>query len=139
MRIRATEQLKVESFPDQKAWIPKLLGPINSFFGDVISILNDGIVFPDNWVGKDHVFKFTYQSDAITFPQAIKWTLNPKPLALYVASATEDGSPIIAAISWKYTTEGQIELSRVVRIDATPSVQLLQATKKYEIRVRVTP
>lgn len=139
MKIRATQLLKNEDFPSEKDWIEKLIGPINDFFKESITILNGGITFADQAVGKDYVFAFTYQSDASTFPQKFLWTLLQKPVALNVVSATEDGIEIPVVVSWKLNVENQVQLTQVVRITSAPAIAALQANKKYQIRVRVTP
>lgn len=139
MRIKTTTLLKVEDFPDQKGWIGKLISPINDFFTQAIKIINDGGVFPDNFVGKDYVFKFTYQTDALTFPQLFKWNLLSRPLALVVVSATEDGVPFIPGVAWSFTTDGSVQLTQVVKLTNAPAVTLLTAGSRYEIRARITP
>lgn len=139
MRIKAIQLLKVEDFPDQKFWIGKLIQPLNDFLNQSISIINDGIVFPDNFQGKDFVFSFTYQSEALTFPQQYAWTLLAKPKALIVVSATEDGLPIIANVAWGFTADGKVSLTSVVKLTNAPAVVLLSVNSKYQIRVRVTP
>lgn len=139
MRIKATQLLKVEDFPEQKSWIGKLISPINDFINQSIKIINDGIIYPDNFVGKDTVLKFTYQSDALSFPLTYQWPLLIKPKALICVAATEDGLPFIPALSWQFNQDGAIEITQVVRLTNAPSVELLQAGLKYELRVRVTP
>lgn len=138
-RIKTTTLLKLEDFgEEQKKWIGKLISPINDFFTQCINIVNDGMVFPDNFIGKDFLYKFTYQSDALTLPQKFFWPLKVKPNALVVVSATENGVPIIAAVSWGFTTDGLVALTQVVKIDST-GVSALTAGSRYEIRARVTP
>lgn len=139
MRIKTTTLLKVEDFPDQKSWIGKLISPINDFFTQSLQIINDGVVFPDNFIGKDYLFKFTYQSAAISFPQKFQWNLRAKPQALIVVAASENGEAFIPAVAWQFATDGTIQLTSVVRLTTAPAVALLQAGKRYEIRVRVTP
>lgn len=139
MRIKTTTLLKLEDFPDQKEWIGKLVSPINDFFTQAIKIINDGIVFPDNYIGKDFLFQFTYQSDAITLPLKFKWPLQTKPNALTVVSALENGVPIIAAVAWSFTTDSSVQLTQIVKLTGAGGVSVLDAGSKYEIRARVTP
>jgi hypothetical protein len=139
MKIRATTLLKVEDFNDQKDWIGKMIQPINDFVSQSIAILNGGLLFTDQMIGVDHTFEFTYQSDAITLPQRAKWTSSYRPGALVVVAATEDGAPIIPAVAWKYTQEGVIEVTSMVKLTTAPAVALLTAGAKYRIRCRITP
>lgn len=138
-RIKANQRLTLEEFPDQKDWIGPLISYINDLGTQTINILNDGIIFPDNYVGKDHVFEFVYQSDAITFPIGFQWNFLTPPGSLVVASATEDFNPVNVSVSWKYTDTGLVQLVSVVRFTSAPAVALLQANKRYRIRCRVTP
>lgn len=139
MRIRAIQLLKVEDFPDQKKWIGKLIQPLNDFLNQSIKIINDGIVFPDNFLGKDIVYSFTYQSEAITWPQKFQWPFLAKPKALLVVSATEDGVAFIPALSWQLAVDGTVQITGMVKFTSAPAVSLLTAGSKYEIRTRVTP
>lgn len=138
MRIKATQLLRVEDFPDQKGWIGKLVGPINDFILQSIKILNNGISFEDNLAGIDHTFTFTYQSDATSYPLKLRWTGSVRPRALNVISATEDGTSIIANVAWRYTQEGFVELTSIVKFTSAPAVALLTANSDYEIRCRIT-
>lgn len=146
MRIKATQLIKVEDFPKEKEWIGKLISPINDFFNQAIKILNGGSLFIDNSLGKDHVYSFTYQSEAVTFatppdgrPPSFTWGLLAKPLALSVVSALEDNVPFIAAVAWQYNNEGLVQLTKVVKLTTAPAVAKLTVGSRYNIRVRVTP
>lgn len=138
-RIKATQLLRLEDFPEQKDWIGKLVGPVNDFFRQTIGLVNDGLTFPDNFVGVDRVISFIYTSDAVSLPQAFDWPLKVSPGALQVVSATENGSPFIPLVAWQFTAAGAVSLSRIVRITTAPAVAALSATAKYVLRVRVTP
>lgn len=137
--IRSKTRLVVEDFPDQKGWIGKLIQPINDFLTEAIKILNGGVTFADQMLGKDHLFSFEYQSESITFPIGFQWTLAQAPKSLLVASSTEDDAAIAVAVAWQYTNDGQVQLTSVVKLDNSPGVNLLTAGSRYKIRVRVTP
>lgn len=139
MKIRATQLLQLEQFPDQQAWIGKLIGPVNDFMRQAIQILNSGLTFTDQFVGKDIIFSFTYESESVTWPRALQWTLASKPVALTVISATEDLTPIMLSVAWKYTPEGAVQITSAVKFTSAPAVSLLNAGSKYQIRCRVTP
>lgn len=140
MRVKATQLIKTEDVPQEhRPWMSKIIGPINDFINQSIKILNDGIQFPDNYIGKDYVFSFTYQSESISFPQSFLWSLLSIPRALQVVSATENGAPIIAAVAWQFSTDRTIQLTSVVKLTSSPAVELLTAGARYQIRARVTP
>lgn len=139
MRVKATQRLTTEDFPDQKGWIGKLISPINDFFTQAIKILNDGIVFNDNFLGKEHIFDFTYQSDAQTFPIGFLWTIGSPPRALQMVQAFEDNQPVNLAMSWQLTQDNEVQLVAVVKFTSVPAVSKLTLGSRYKIRVRVTP
>lgn len=138
-RIKATQRLTIEDFPDQKGWIGKLISPINDYITQSIKILNGGFIFSDNSFGKEHTFDFVYQSDAISLPIGFQWTFATPPKALQVVAATENNSPVNISVAWQLSEDGLVQLTSVVRFTSAPAVALLQATKRYKIRVRVTP
>jgi hypothetical protein len=139
-RIKATQGLTIEDVPqDHRMWMNKFIPPINDFFSQAISILNGGMLFGDNALGKDYVFDFTYQSDALTLPIGFLWTLSSSPKSLQVASATEDNVPVNISVAWSFTENGQVQLTEIVKFTTVPAVSALSAGKRYKIRVRVTP
>jgi hypothetical protein len=142
MKVKANKTISVEDFPEQKEWLGRLASPINDFITDVVKILNGGSLFADQARGKEHEFKFTYQSDTISLPVGFAWTIAQAPKALNVVWASEDGDPVILLTSWTFTEKGQVQLTQVVRVDTTvspPVLAALQASVEYKIRVRVTP
>lgn len=137
--IRSKTRLAVEDFPDQKSWLGKLIQPINDFLTQTITILNGGVTFADQILGKDHTFSFQYQSDTITLPVGFQWNFAAAPKALAVISAYEDDAAIAVQVAWQFTTDGQVQLTQIMKITPTPAVTLLIASSRYKIRVRVTP
>lgn len=139
-RVRAVQLLKTEEVPkEHQGWIGKLIGPINQYITQSIAILNGGILFSDNVTGVDFTYSFTYVSNASSFPVGFAWPLSMRPQALSVVSASEDGTPFIAAAAWTYSANNLVQLTSVLRLTSAPSVALLQNGKAYKIRVRVTP
>ena len=139
MKIRATQRLSTEDFVEQKDWIGKVFSPINNFFSQCISILNQGITFEDNFLGSDHIFEFVYQTDALSFPIGFTWPYAAPPRALLVVSATENNEPVIINLAWKLTSSAQVQITSAVKLVAGASVATLTATKRYKIRARITP
>jgi hypothetical protein len=140
MRIKTTNKLSIEDIPpEQRTWVNKIITPINDFLSQSIKLLNDGLSFPDNFIGQEHLFDFVYQSNALTFPIGFLWTKGAPPKALEVCSATEDQAAIAVAASWQYTQDRQVQLTHVVKFTTAPAVSLLSVGERYKIRVRVTP
>lgn len=139
MKIRSTQRLSTEDFVEQKEWIGKVFSPINNFFSQCISILNQGITFEDNILGADHVFDFIYQTDALSFPIGFRWAFATPPRALVVVAATEGLTPVIINLAWQLTVTGQISVTSVVKLTAAGGVTVLTAGSRYQLRVRVTP
>ena len=137
--VKANKRLTLEDFPTQKDWLGRLISPINDFISDVTKILNGGVVFADQTLGKEHEFRFTYQSDAISLPIGFAWNYLLPPRSLIVTFSTENGSTFIPLVAWEYTDKGQVQLTRIVKITTAPAVSLLTANSEYKIRVRVTP
>ena len=147
-KIRETQRIQREPFPDDvQGWIDLLLDPLNKLIDQIVGILNGGITFADNILGVEHVFAFTYVSEAVTFPTSdngrgrpsFKWPKRVPPRALVPVAMFEDGTPLVAVLSWEYTADGQVRLCRVSKIDSAPDTADLTAGSKYEFRVRVTP
>lgn len=139
-RIRTKQRLQQEDIPkDHRSWMDRIIQTINDFLSETLKILNNGLLFSDNFLGVEHTFEFTYQSDAISLPRSFKWDLSLPPRALVVVAATEDNDPVNVSVSWRYTETGQVELTHAVKFTTAPAVALLTARSKYKIRVRVTP
>jgi len=140
MRVKATQRLTIEDIPkDQRAWMEKIVASVNDYVTQSIKILNDGIVFPDNFIGKDHVFDFVFQTNVISLPIGFLWLYGAAPKSLQVVSATESGDPVNISVAWRFTEDRQVELTEIVKFTTAPVIATLTATKRYKIRVRVTP
>lgn len=140
MRIKTTNKLSIEDVPsEQRSWANKIITPINDFLSQSIKLLNDGLSFPDNFIGQEHIFDFVYQTNLISFPVGFLWTKGAPPRSLEVSSAVEDDISIACAVAWEYTQERQVRLKHVVKFTDAPAVALLTAGSRYKIRVRVTP
>lgn len=139
MKISATRRPLIEDFPEQRSWIGKLLSPVNDFLTQVIQILNGGVTFSDQMLGKEFTYDFRYVSDSTTFPLRFLWGLSTAPREFRIAQAFEDGAPVAIIPTWQYTQDGQIELTIARRVTSAPAVGALNAGSRYQIVVRVTP
>lgn len=138
MRIPATQRLIVEDFPKQKDWISALFYVLNRFITSVISVLNGGLLFSDNFIGEQKVISFTYAS-ASSFPVGFKWGLAQKPTFLEVGQATENGTSVMMVVSWLYTDTGFVNITNAVLLTSAPAVTALTSGNAYQVVVRVTP
>jgi hypothetical protein len=140
VKIPATQLLKVEDFKDQKGWISPMFYILNRFISSCIAAVNGDLQFGENITGMEHVFDFTFQSTAATFPQQFKWTINRRPNAFQIVSAEEDGESVILLAVLEYTAEGFIRMTSAVIIDTVaPGLVALNAGSRYVVRVRVSP
>jgi hypothetical protein len=139
-KLTETSRLKIEDFQKQRDWIGGLLEGYNNFLTQAIRILNKGLTFADNIVGVDHQFEFTFQTQAISFPQKIKWPYDRlTPRHLFHTYSSEEGINVPVIFSWRFNDDRFIELSNVYKITSSPAVTDLVAGSKYIVRVRIEP
>lgn len=136
-QIKATQRLVVEDFPDQKGWIAKLLSPVNRFITEVVAAINGGIEFGSNIMGVEKELDFVYHANAL--PVSFKWPLSKRPRDFRVLQVTEDGEPIIGLVSWAFTADGMVSVTRLAIITTVPDVADPTSGNRYKILVRVTP
>lgn len=138
-RIRETNKLRLEDFQDQAKWIGPLLETYNNFISQAINIINGGILFGDNVVGVNHTFEFTFQTQALTFPQIVKWPFKLPPKHVYMTFGSEDDTSIPLTFSWRFNDERLIEIKEVYKITSAPAISDLVAASKYKLRVKAEP
>ena len=139
-KLTETSRLKVEDFQEQRKWIAPLLESYNNFLTQSIRLLNGGLLFRDNVVGLDYDFDFTFQTQAISFPQKVKWPFDRlTPRHVYSTYASEQGIPIIAVFSWRFSDDRFIEILQVSKVTSVPALGDLVAASKYKLRVRAEP
>lgn len=112
-----------EDFPDQKAWIPQLLSPINRFFEDVVRALNKGLTIKDNFDGE----LITAIIDGV-YPLDINWTRPNPPKAAFIGQCREiTGNhttftdPLF--LDWEYTAAGKFRINSVVGLTASSAIK----------------
>lgn len=140
-KLTETTRLRVEDFQKQRDWIAPLLEGYNNFLVQCIRILNKGLIFADNMVGLEHDFTFKFQTQAITFPQKVKWPysgFSPKHLTVTYASEERVATPVV--VSWRFTDDRFIELKAVYKFTSSPiAVADLTAASDYVVRVKIEP
>lgn len=109
-RLPSIKRLTTEDFKDEASWIGKLLSPLNEFMASVVTALNKGLTFSENFNAQVKELTFT-QSTAL-YPQKFLCTLTTKPMGVLVVRADEandNPAPLTTAVmaSWRYVN-GQI-------------------------------
>jgi hypothetical protein len=140
VKIPTTRSFRVEEFAEQKSWIGKLFGPLNSFFNYVYLALTNGLTFADNVTGFEHTLDFTYQGTS-DFPLFLANPLGNQIRAMQLCQAVEAQSyPIGLVIAWDLAADGRIRIYDVARVVSTSvTVSPLTAATRYLIRLRFTP
>lgn len=139
-KLTETTRLRAEDFQKQKDWITPIFDAYNNFLGQTRNLLNSGLTFSDNAVGLQHDFVFTFQTQAISFPQKVKWPYDRfSPKNLFATFSSEDSIPIPVVVSWKFTDDRFVQLKSVYKITAVPAIADLASGSDYVIRVRIEP
>jgi len=102
-----------QDFPTEtRAWLPRLLGPLNHFMTSVSSLLNNGLTF------KDHM---NSEIKTITV-STVSCNLRSKPIgALVIHSDQELASPL--SIDWK-ASEGGIKIRKILGLEENKAYEL---------------
>lgn len=110
MKLSVIKRILVESFPsDVQKWVPAIVQPLNSFMDQVAKALSSGLTVRDNL--KTQVYTITLSASQ-TYPLAVSYDLNEKPLEVRVGRiAAQDGSAL-PAHSFTWTWKGtQLDLT----------------------------
>lgn len=137
-QIPPIKTIRQEEFPDeQRAWIGKLLQPLNLFLTITANSLNQSLTFGDNIQGQDFLLDFTYNSVA-DLPQSFRNSLPVRPRSLVQVSALENENPVIIAFSWQLTSDNQIQIADIVKLTSA-GVSAPTVGNRYKIRFRSMP
>lgn len=137
-QIPITNRLIEEDFPEQKQWIRKLIGPLNTFMQAVSFALNGGLTFEQNITGQRQLLDFTYNGTS-SLPVKFTWKKSGVPQALQVVSATENlKTPVALIVAWSYTEQGQISVSDIIKF-SSGAASTLTTGARYQIRIEVRP
>jgi hypothetical protein len=107
-----------QDFPTEtRAWLPRLLGPLNHFMTSVSSLLNNGLTFKDHM--NSEIKTITVSSkDSPT----VSCNLRSKPIgALVIHSDQELASPL--SIDWK-ASEGGIKIRKILGLEENKAYEL---------------
>jgi hypothetical protein len=123
-RVPTTRRLSVENFQGQKDWIDKLLGPLNSFFSDVVALFNKGITQNENCVAQVNSFKVrTTAGSLLQEPISYPVTMRGRPLGVVLWQVLEvdvQTQPILSGVTplW-YLDNENIIVYHLTGLDAS--------------------
>ena len=143
MQLPVISGIRVEDFPSQKDWMPKLLGPLNQFLLSATNAINGNLTLTDNIPCQTITLIFT--ANGSDFPKNISWSINQNnnnasltpPVELRVCSATENGSAIAVVPAWSYAN-GTITISYITKLTRS-AASALTVGAVYKIILRGQP
>jgi hypothetical protein len=125
-KITNSKKIAPEDFKDQRPWIEKLLSPINQYFQDSASILNNGILLRDNVMAQDYTTTLRTDGARTTASFSWKWNQKQAPSIVQVAQLIEIGSDTVPATGFTWTFSAN---------SVTCSISNLSASKDYTIKI----
>lgn len=124
-RIPPTKRLLTEDFPDQKAWIGKLIQPLNQYMEIASAALNRGLNVSDNLDAQIETLTLT-EGQTVRF----KVTTRARPLGVIISSHANlaGSSPSISAALypvWEYIpATNQIKISKIYGLNSGEKYRL---------------
>ncbi len=121
------KRFQVEDFDnEQKSWIGKLLGPLNSYTEQVVQAVNQGLTLSDNLKAQvSDVNVIVSQA----YPIVQSYTLNEKPVSVHIAQVRAlDGSIPTAPFSVHWVLGAQQNTLQLYLLGLDP-------TKAYSVRI----
>ncbi len=111
MKFSTTKTIVLEEFPkEQRAWLPKLLNPLNQFLEQVYKSLVNGLTLRDNMKSQISEIKIGV---AQIYPIKLAWNVNEKPTSCSLGYLAEDISSFallpVHSFQWIFN-QGQIEI-----------------------------
>jgi len=136
-KLPTITRLIAEDIPaEQRDWFSKILVSLNSFISTVLSLLNKGLNFQDNFNAMVHILEFTGRdfSSSTGEPLAFRSTLKGAPsgvVKVKMEDITSDGAkPIINPIDvqWVYDQDGKVNITNITNINADNSASTYRMT-----------
>ena len=132
MRIPPLTALRVEDFPsEQRAWLPRMFLPLNSFLTAASSAINGRIEFGSNIPSADLTLSFVYSG----VPQRFAWTQVSRPAVALVGSCFEDNQLIGLTPVWAFDSSTQTISMDFYKLDGSALVR----GSSYSVFVRIVP
>jgi hypothetical protein len=118
-KLPGQKRILTEDFPDQKKWIPALLGPVNKFFEDITRALNKNITIAENMNGD----VLTVTIDGV-YPLDIAWKLTSPPVAAFIGQCREvNGAHTTFTnalfLDWEFTAAGTFRINNIAGLTAS--------------------
>lgn len=117
-RLPDQRKISPEEFPDQ-SFMPRLLGPINRFFEEVVRALNKGLTFKENISGE----LITVTIDG-TYPLDVRWTNANPPVAAWIGKCRETSgnhtnfsAPLF--LDWEIASNGSFRINNITGLTAS--------------------
>lgn len=137
MKIPVLTRLSLDSFPDQKEWIGKLLGAFNTLSNFLYLAMNSGLTFADNFLGQETSVDFTYRNSS-DFPMYFALSMKVPPKAIQVCRAFEGATPIIMLLAWDITSDNRIRVTEMSKVSSA-TLSALTSGLRYQVLLRFTP
>jgi hypothetical protein len=140
-KLPTIKRLSIEDFQSQKAWISRLISPINEFIVSVVSSFNNNLTFTENISAQVKTVRVktaaTVTTGTGTLPNYVELletvnfqsTMKDKPAAVWVGAVAEvagNPGPIFYAtqVQWNYR-DGQIYISHVSGLGVSKTYDLV--------------
>jgi hypothetical protein len=131
-KIPPLSTLRTEDYPsEQRAWLPRLFLPLNSFLTAASAAINGNIEFGSNIPAQDQVLSFTYNGLA----QRFAWNGNADPVILWVGQATEGGITTSVLPIWSFDSSSRTVTVNFKRLNG----ENLSIGASYRIVIRAVP
>lgn len=131
-KIPPLTTLRTEDYPaEERAWLPKLFGPLNQFLTAVTNTINGRVDFGANIPADTQQLNFIYDG----MERRIPWKLQLQPLIVWLGQCYEGTEAIALAPVWTYDAS-----TGIVSIDfEKPDGTGLTVGTQYRILVRIVP
>lgn len=123
-KITNSRKIAGEDFPEQKTWINKLLGPLNTLLQDLILILNNGITLADNVKSQSYSIRLVSDGSRTNSSFSWKWTKNQNPSIMVIGQLIEEGSTTVPAVGFTWQMSGEAVVCNISGLSASKTYQL---------------
>lgn len=131
-KIPPLTTLRTEDYPaEERAWLPKLFGPLNQFLTSVTNTINGRVDFGSNIPAVTQQLNFVYDG----MERRIAWSLALPPMLVWIGQAFEDSVSVALNPVWNYSASTGIVSLDFVHTDGTG----LTVGISYKILVRIVP
>jgi len=131
-KLPTITRLISEDIPeDQRSWFDKILISLNSFISTMLSLLNKGLTFEDNFDAMVKILEFPGRDLSVASgePLKINSTLRGMPkgvIKVKMEDITSSGATAIVDpidVQWKYDQTGKILITNISNIQTDGSIK----------------